>query len=148
MSAAITQLNGEPHIVTITNDIRNLKAAHQKLAEQQQRIEAFMLANPDPVVVFGIDRNCVYMNPAFTRVFGWTLDDVHGKRIPYIPEHLEQTALAAIEEIKTTGKTQPRETQRLTKDGRLVDVLLSAAGIIDQNNEVTGMVVNLHDITA
>ena len=147
MSAALTNINGEPHLVNITSDIRNLKMADQKLKIQQKRIEAIMLANPDPVVVFGFDRRCTYMNPAFTRVFGWTPEDIYGRVLNYIPEKHEEHALKVIKQLKSTGTTQPAETQRLTKDGRLLDVLVSAAGIRDQNNEVTGLVVNLHDIT-
>jgi two-component system cell cycle sensor histidine kinase/response regulator CckA len=147
MSASVTQMNGEPHIVFMVRDIGTLKAAHEKLAVQQKRFEAIMLANPDPMVVFGIDRRLQYMNPAFTRVFGWTLDETRGHILRYVPDKLSNQALIAIEELKSTGWTKPIESQRLTKDGRLLDVLISAAGIRDQDNKVTSLVVNLHDIT-
>ena len=147
MSAAITQLNGEPHIVSITSDIRSLKSAHEKLAIQQKRIEAIMLASPDPVVVFDNDHHCVYLNPAFTRFFGWTLDEVYGRELPYIPAAHKGPAELGMEQIVTTGRMKPLETQRMTKDGRLLDVLISAASIKDQNDRMTGLVANLHDIS-
>ena len=43
-----------------------------------------------PMFVFSLEGEVAYLNPAFTKVFGWTLDELRGKRIPYVPEGLQR----------------------------------------------------------
>ena len=45
---------------------------------------------PYPIVVFTMDGLVSYLNPAFTEIFGWTLDELEGKKIPYVPPDLEK----------------------------------------------------------
>jgi PAS domain S-box-containing protein len=35
-----------------------------------------MEASGEPIVVYDEDGSVVYLNPAFTRVFGWTLEEL------------------------------------------------------------------------
>ena len=46
----------------------------------------------DPVFVFTLDNTVEYINPAFERIFGWTLAEVKGKNINFIPDHLVRQA--------------------------------------------------------
>jgi len=43
---------------------------------------------PYPMVVFKLDGRVNYLNPAFTEMFGWTLDELAGRHIPYVPPDL------------------------------------------------------------
>ncbi len=45
---------------------------------------------PYSIVVFTMDGLVSYLNPAFTEIFGWTLDELEGKKIPYVPPDLEK----------------------------------------------------------
>ena len=40
-----------------------------------------MTAVPDPVVVYDIDGRVTYLNKAFSRVFGWELNELKGRRV-------------------------------------------------------------------
>ena len=51
----------------------------------EQRYRAFLNFLPDPVFVFNLDGSVSYLNPAFEKVFGWTLAELKGKRIPFVP---------------------------------------------------------------
>ena len=48
-------------------------------------LDAVFSANPDPVIVFDEDEHTRHLNPAFSRVFGWTMDELMGQRIHVIP---------------------------------------------------------------
>jgi PAS domain S-box-containing protein len=52
----------------------------------EQRYRAFLEFLPDPVFVFNLDNTVYYLNPAFEKVFGWTLKELEGKIIPFVPE--------------------------------------------------------------
>ncbi|MBA4394946.1 MAG: hypothetical protein C0407_15445, partial [Desulfobacca sp.] len=43
---------------------------------------------PYPMVVFTKNGEVTYLNPAFTEVFGWTLEELQDKQIPYLPPAL------------------------------------------------------------
>ena len=55
----------------------------------ENRYRAFLKFLPDPVFVFNLDSTVVYLNPAFEKVFGWTLKELKGKHIPFVPDFLK-----------------------------------------------------------
>jgi len=75
-------------------------------------------------VVFTLDGLVSYLNPAFTETFGWTLEELEGKSIPYVPPGLEQETLEHIRMLMEKKVILRRESKRLTKDGRVLDVIL------------------------
>ena len=54
----------------------------------ERRYRSLLEFLPYPVCVFGLDSTVTYVNPAFTKVLKWTLDELEGKRIPFVPDHL------------------------------------------------------------
>ena len=56
----------------------------------EQRYRAFLEFLPDPVFVFNMDNTVFYLNPAFEKVFGWSLEELKGKIIPFVPENLKE----------------------------------------------------------
>ncbi len=54
----------------------------------QKQLSTLLKFLPDPVFAFTLDNKVDYVNPAFERVFGWTLKEVKGKNINFIPDHL------------------------------------------------------------
>lgn len=128
-------------------DITERKRAEVALKESGNRYKRFIDFIPYPVGVFSLDGNVTYLNPAFTEVFGWTFEELEGKRIPYIPEHLKQETMAYIQILFQEQTVQRYETQRLTKDGRLLDVVLRAAIYPKTSNEPSGILLIHRDIT-
>ena len=70
---------------------------------------------------------CPHLNPAFTETFGWTQDELEGKRIPFIPPGLEQETRELTKKVYAERVIRHFETRRLTKDGRILDVVIRAA---------------------
>jgi len=123
------------------------RRAEEDLREREERLRAVFEAVPNPIVVYDPNGHPQYLNSAFTRVFGWTLEELRGKRIPYVPEDQEAITAEKIREINETGGPVRIDTVRLTRDGKPVEVLLSAASIRGPHGEPDGMVVNLTDMT-
>ncbi|MCD4743074.1 MAG: response regulator, partial [Desulfobacteraceae bacterium] len=113
----------------------------------EERLKAIFKANPDPFVVYDVNGHPLYLNPAFTEVFGWDLNEVQGRRIPFVPKDQEKISTEKIKEIYKTGNTVQFETKRLSKQGNTIDILLSAAIIKDVHGINNGLVVNLKNVT-
>ena len=125
-----------------------LQAVEKALRDSEHRLKAVFEANPDPMVVYNTLGHPQLLNPAFIKVFGWTLDDLHDRTIPFVPEDQKRITLDKINELYKTGTPQISETIRLTKSGEIRHTIASAALIRDADGQATGMVVNLTDITA
>ncbi len=128
-------------------DITDRKHAEDDLREKEERLQAILSASPDPMVIYDTKGEPWYINRAFTEVFVWTLDELKGGRIPFVPENQRAITIREIKSIYQTMTTSRFETQRSTKDGRILDVIVSAAIIKGPNDSPVGMVVNLTDIS-
>jgi PAS domain S-box-containing protein len=134
-------------VTSIGEDITKRKLAEEALRESEEKLRAILEANPDPVVMYDTEGHPQYLNPAFTEVFGWTIDELKGQRIPFVPHDQKEITAAKIKEIYALGKTARIETQRLTKQGDTIDVIVSAAGIEGPKGKIVALVVNMTDIT-
>jgi two-component system, cell cycle sensor histidine kinase and response regulator CckA len=128
-------------------DITDRKHSEEVLRQSETRLKAVFEANPDPMVVYDTNGHPQYLNPEFINVFGWTIEDLKGKRIPFVPDDQKEITDAKIKELYDYQKPVRFETTRLTKDGQLLDIFASAATIKGSESSSLGTVVNLTDIT-
>lgn len=146
----------------IARDVTDRHLAEEVLKESEQcaldlsrvsrraekRFRALLEFLPDPVFAFNLDSTVSYLNPAFEKVFGWTFKELEGKIIPFVPDsHKEQTG-KGIERLLKEKIISGFETKRLTKDGRLLDIIVDGALFYDEENEPAGQVITLRDVTA
>ncbi len=115
--------------------------------QAELRYRAFLEFLPDPVFVFNLDSTVSYLNPAFERVFGWTLSELQGRKIPFVPEERKKETREGIQRLAREKVIHGFQTQRLTKDGRLLDIVLDGAIFYGEDNRPAGQVVILRDVT-
>jgi PAS domain S-box-containing protein len=113
----------------------------------EQRYRAFLNFLPDPVFVFNMDNTVSYLNPAFEKVFGWTLQELEGKIIPFVPDNSKEETYRGIQRLLKEKVIHGFETKRLTKDGRLLDIVIDGAIFYDDENQPGGQVITLRDVT-
>ncbi|MCU0558575.1 MAG: PAS domain S-box protein [Desulfobacterales bacterium] len=113
----------------------------------EQRYRAFLNFLPDPVFVFNLDGTVSFLNPAFEKVFGWSLAELEGRKIPFVPAEEKARTRAGLERLYREKVLHGFETKRLTKDGRLLDLLIDGAIFYDEDNRPAGQVITLRDIT-
>ncbi len=117
------------------------------LRESKEKLKGTFEANPDPMVVYNADGYPQYLNSAFVDIFGWTMEELVGQRIPFVPKEQEKICKQHIDQLFRTGSPVEVETKRITKYGKIIDVLLKAALIRDSQGKPMGTIVNLADIT-
>jgi PAS domain S-box-containing protein len=113
----------------------------------EQRYRAFLNFLPDPVFVFNLDSTVSYLNPAFEKVFGWSLEELQGKIIPFVPPECRAQTRAGLARLYRERVIHNFETQRLTKDGRLLDIIIDGAIFYDESQRPAGQVITLRDVT-
>ncbi len=123
------------------NALKKSELLYKKESKASRRAE-LMARNlldfiPYPMIVSDLNSKISYLNPAFTRTFGWTLDEIKGEPIPFVPAHLAEEAKIN-REYMLKEKHMRLETKRLTKDGRVLDVIIRGAVYTDEENDNDG----------
>jgi PAS domain S-box-containing protein len=114
----------------------------------EQRYRTLLDFIPNPIFVLNRHNRVTYLNPAFEAVFGWTLKELKGhRRIPFIPEKKKEETRQGTKRLFKEKVIRRFETQRLTKDGRLLDIQLNAALFYESEEEPAGQIVILRDFT-
>ena len=131
----------------IARDITDRFQSQEALKDSERRFRRLLDFVPYPIVVFTLDGRVSYLNPAFTEIFGWTLEELAGERIPYVPEGKEVETRENIKRLLADRVIRRYETQRLTKDGRLLEVVMRGAIFSVRQGEPAGELIILRDIT-
>ena len=147
-SSELIEVNGQQCILSISQDITVRKQAEEELRSSEERMRAILETSPNPIVVYGPQGEVVFLNPAFSQVFGWELEELAGQTIPFVPREEAERSFSRIRHLFATGNQVRLDTRRKTKAGRTLDVSINAAGIKDHQGRVTGMVVNIIDLSA
>ncbi|MET9342739.1 PAS domain S-box protein [Nonomuraea sp. NPDC003804] len=104
-----------------------------------EEITAAVLSSaPNAVVVLDRDQAVLAWNPAAERLFGWSFEELVGRRAPIVPGELTAEHNAVLERVRTGGQVSLR-TRRFRKDGTLLDVRVDTSALL-QGNAVIGYV--------
>ena len=116
--------------------------------EAEELYQSLLDSSVDAIILLDIKLKVKFINPAFTQIFGWTLKEMENDKISYIPKPLKASFSKLISKvIDLDHPIRGYETQRYTKDGRLLDVSLSASRCLDHSGEPSGTLVIVRDIT-
>jgi PAS domain S-box-containing protein len=128
-------------------DITERRKAEEALRESEERHRMLLEASPDPIVVYDMEGKANYVNHAFVETFGWSSQELFGKRIEYVPEENWPETRVAIARMLRGERLQSFETRRSTKDGRILDIQLSSSVFHDRDGNLAGTIVILRDVT-
>ena len=131
----------------VRHELAERKRTEITLRESEERYRLLLESSPDPIVVYNMRGRATYVNPAFEQTFGFSSEEVFGKNIDFVPEHSWPETRDAIENMLKGKKIHLFETQRLTKDGRVLDVQISSTLYRDQAGKPVGNIVILRDIS-
>jgi|GEM_PF-1438258 len=138
---------GRRHLLESFLDITERKKVEDELRESQERYYTVLEACPDPVVVYDMKGRGTYINPAFTRVFGWTPGEILGMKLQYVPKENWPETKMMIDKVLAGESFTGVESRRYTKAGNILDVSISAAIYMGRDGFPAGSVHILRDIT-
>ena len=141
------EIDGQDVIIEAFMDITILKEAENALLESREKLRIVMETIVDPVVVYDDQGKVTYLNPAFTRVFGWRFDELLGQRIDFVPDEEMPETQKAIARVFQGEYLSGFECRRRTRNGTPIEVRIGAALLLDTQAKPNGIVVNFQDIT-
>ena len=133
--------------VETIQDITDRKLAEEALQRSEKRFRTLLDFVPYPIGVFDMKSRVTYVNPGFTRVFGWTLEELEGKVIPFVPDEAKQETIENLRRLNEEKILLRHESKRRTKDGRVLDVAIRAAIYSEIEGDPLGAIAIFRNIT-
>ncbi len=128
----------------IALDVSDIKQAEEKSA----KLAAIVESSDDAIISKTPESVITSWNAAAERMFGYTADEIVGETIyKLIPPERHEEEPRILARLKGGERVQHFETQRQTKDGRLLDVSLTISPIKDAQGRIIGLSKIMRDIT-
>ncbi|NOX35024.1 MAG: PAS domain S-box protein [Deltaproteobacteria bacterium] len=138
----------ELKIETLKKEAKKARSKNQATRTASKNYKRFLKFLPYPVIVRDTKGLVTYLNPAFTRTFGWTLRELKGREgKQYVPESRKDEVTDKIKTMAIKKNILHLNTRRLTKDGDVLDVMLRVGVNRDHNNNPEGVIIVLRDVT-
>ncbi len=132
----------------LENEIAERKEAEVALRVNEEKYRSVMEAVPDPIIVYDMDGRVIYLNPAFTQVYGWTPDECLGRRMDhFVPAETQEETRKGLNQLLSGQPLASVETRRFTKRGNLIEVSISGAVYRDREGRLIGSVTIHRDIS-
>jgi len=136
-------------IYGIAKDISREIERQDTLRRELEQLEAFWEHAPEAMFMVDAEGHFVKINRAFERTFGIQEDEVLGtepKQSIY-PAFAEEDRLRIGERLRRGETIVNHETKRVTRDGRMLDILASYTPMFDSEGNLKGATVYYRDIT-
>ena len=109
---------------------------------------AIVQSSDDAIIAKTLDGIITSWNIAAEKLFGYTENEMIGQSImKLIPKDREGEESEIIGKLKKGEKIDHFETQRITRDGKLLDISLTISPVRDSNGTVIGASKIARDIT-
>ncbi len=126
----------EDVFITILEDVTEKLKTEELLIKSQQRYRKIVEFFPNPIVVTSQEGDAVYINPAFTKLMGYKIDDVpdsNAWRHKAYPESEYRESINKEYNSLNYDKTTPRERHITCKNGDIKDFILQDIKIGDED---------------
>ena len=90
----------------------------------------------DAITVHDTEGHILAWNPGAERLYGWREAEALSMNLcDLIPERLREEAFSKVQQLCRADILEPYRTQRLAKDGRVVDVWLTTTALINESGQ-------------
>ena len=140
------QLKG---MIGIFQDITERKKTEETLQKSQQEFAGLFEGSPQAAIYHDEKGVILNINPRFTKLFGYTLEEVKGKNINQgmiFPQDKTREESEKLTKSALEGKVIEYETIRKKKDGTLVPVIISVSSVIIERHS-KGIIAFYQDVT-
>ncbi|GAH79190.1 unnamed protein product, partial [marine sediment metagenome] len=134
--------------ITLYQDITERKKAEDELRQSEEKFSSIFKNIPDAAFYQSTKKTILDVNPAFTRLFGYTKEDILGKNIDevgFYPKDKMKEGKGLTRKTLNEDLTN-FETIRQKKDGTLIPVRISTS-LVKIKDKVTGIITLYQDIT-
>ncbi len=153
MSARVITIDNEQYILSVTRDISERKQMEGKLAAEENSLRITLNSIGDAVISTDDQGRIVRMNPVAERLCGWTLTDAAGKSLTdifhIINSDTRNSVADPVKKVLQSGEIigLANHTVLISKNGKEYQIADSAAPIVNQKGEISGVVLVFSDVT-
>lgn len=130
-------------------DISEIKRSRELLIKanrQLLRLAVVVRDAHDAVVLLDMDGRILAWSPSAERMYGWSeaealLMDIHA----LIPEGLREEELERVQQLSRNNVLEPYRTQRIHKNGAVVEVWLTSTGLLNETGQVYAIATTERD---
>lgn len=133
--------------VQLSDQIYAQRVTAEQLRQASQKLGALIEASPLGIIVRNMEGQVEGCNSAAERIFGWSLEEIRGRQVPYHPPGSEDRGDQFRREVLSGQSVSGLEGVRVTSEGRLIDVSVSAALVHDVAGRPAGYLTIIADIT-
>ncbi len=115
-------------------DITEAKEAQVALrkANDQHRLAIVLSDAYDAITAQDLDGRILAWNPAAEKMFGWSESEALQMNVrELIPEERWEQELSRIQQLSRAETLEPYHTQRVTKDGTVLDIYMTSTAVLD-----------------
>ncbi len=121
---------------------------YQDTYNDREVYRSLLNSSADAIVIFDLSEKVRYINPSFTRMFGWTGEETEGRILPFVPEEeIGQNWLMIQGILRENTPCHGVNASRLTKDGNGIEVSISASLYTDHEEKAAGILMILRDMS-
>ena len=125
----------------------SLKQVEMTWRQSIRKFEALHKASPVGIAAMDSEHNLTHWNPALEKMFGWTVKEVLGGPIPFIPAGNREEHVDILAELMRGKTINSFELQMEHKDGTPIYVSMNTAVYHDDDMNIIGVVGLFLDIT-
>jgi PAS domain S-box-containing protein len=135
------------YFINQIQDITAARAAEERLHEAYEDMESIFRASPAAIITLDAGLNVRAWNSSAERMFGWTIDEVLGQKLPIVrPDDWDQTITCHRQTLNGEAISN-KEVKVLRRDGAELDVSVSSSPVRDAAGQYTGGVLAFTDVT-
>ena len=121
--------------VEISEMVRTRDALHK--ANELMRLAVVVRDSFDAITVQDLEGRIIAWNPAAVRMYGWTEVQALAMNVrDRIPHNFQSKAMARIHQLSQAEILEPYLTQRLDKDGKVIDVSLTSTALLNEAGQM------------
>ncbi|MGA3243238.1 MAG: PAS domain S-box protein [Bacteroidota bacterium] len=136
---------GEPATLVVARGLEDRKRAEEELLKLRKAVQS----SGEIIFTTNADGIITYINPEFTRIYGFTAEEIVGKVTPRVLKSgiIDQTNYDLFWGELLQKRVFKGELTNRTKDGRLITVEGSASPILGDKGAILGYLAVQRDIT-
>ena len=121
-------------------EISALRRTQDELREANQqllRMAVVVRDANDAITVIDLSGRILAWNPAASRIYGWTeAEALQLSNVDRVPAAERQNIAGRLRELMQARTLAPYRDQRLAKDGRQIDVWITATALVNEQGEI------------
>ncbi|AIY06778.1 diguanylate cyclase [Planococcus sp. PAMC 21323] len=131
----------------VVTDITEVTYAKKSLNEAKEKLEIYWKNSAVPIFYIDAKGDILSANPAFEEIFGFTEEEMINKKGSIIPQEMKPAQMAMLKRILQGETIESHDTVRITKSGKLLNIISSYSPVRNEKKEVVGATIISKNVT-